>query len=296
MNKTSSINGWVFIDKPKGISSYDVIRKIKKMVNIKKIGHAGTLDPLATGMLGIAFGEATKSIKYFSNIKQYFFEITFGSATDTDDVTGKIIKKTEYIPNINEIKNCLNNFVGNIEQVPPFYSAVKVNGQRAYKLARNNKNFKLSGKKIDIFSLSLVKQVSESCFLLRADCSSGTYIRSLARDIALNLGSLGFISSLRRTKLGRFDEKDLISLEKFRELVHIGDHFEIVHCIQDVLDDIPAVYLDSNLGQNFQNGLSIDFFNSEETFEPLLVLSKSNFLGVGKINKGKINPIRVFNN
>jgi len=140
MNNISTIDGWIFIDKPSGISSFDVIRKIKKMANFKKIGHAGTLDPLATGMLGITFGEATKSIKYFSNIKQYFFEITFGSATDTDDIMGKIIKKTEYIPNISEIRNSLNNFIGKIEQIPPYYSAVKVNGQRAYKLARNNEN------------------------------------------------------------------------------------------------------------------------------------------------------------
>ena len=295
MDKASIIDGWIFIDKPLGISSFDVIRKIKKTISIKKIGHAGTLDPLATGMLGIAFGEATKSIKFFSNFKQYFFEITFGSTTDTNDSTGKILNSTEYIPTITEIQNCLSKFIGKIEQTPPNYSAIKVNGHRAYKLARNNENFKLPTKQIYIHSLMLVKKKSEKCYLFKANCSSGTYIRSLARDIALNLGSLGFISSLRRTKMGKFNEKDLISLEKFRELVHIGDHFDIVHSIQDVLDDIPAVYLDKNLGQKFQNGLSIDFFNSEKTFEPLLVLSNSIFLGVGKINKGKINPIRVFN-
>ena len=214
---------------------------------------------------------------------------------DTDDSMGVIIKKTKYIPNIDEIKDCLNKFIGEIEQVPPDYSAVKINGQRAYKLARNNENFKLSKKYINIYSLSVIKQTSDNSYLFKADCSSGTYIRSLARDIALNLGSLGFISSLRRTKLGRFSEKDLISLEKFKELVHIGDHLDIVHSIQDVLDDIPAVYLDRFDGQRFKNGLSIDFINSVEKFDPLLLLSSSCFFGVGKITNGKINPIRVFN-
>ena len=290
-----TFDGWIFIDKPSGISSYDVIRQIKRILKVKKIGHAGTLDPLASGMLGIAFGEATKSIQFFSNNKQYFFEITFGSKMDTDDSMGVIIKKTKYIPSIDEIKDCLNKFIGKIEQVPPDYSAVKINGQRAYKLARNNENFKLLKKHINIYSLSVIKQTSDNSYLFKADCSSGTYIRSLARDIALNLGSLGFISSLRRTKLGRFSEKDLISLEKFKELVHIGDHLDTVYSIQDVLNDIPAVYLDRFDGQRFKNGLSIDFINSEEKFDPLLLLSSSCFFGVGKIIKGKINPIRVFN-
>jgi tRNA pseudouridine55 synthase len=289
------INGWIFINKPSGITSFDVIRNIKKIINIKKIGHAGTLDPFATGMLGIALGEATKTIQFFSSIKQYEFEIEFGESKDTDDIFGKTTKITEVIPNIDAIKNCIPSYIGEINQVPPNFSAVKVQGRRAYNLARKNEKFVLKHKKVNIYGLECTKQNSKNRFSFKLDCSSGTYVRALARDIAKDLGSLGFVLNLRRTRLGRFTEKDLISLEKFKELVHIGDHFDYVHTIQDVLDDIPAVYLDYEIGQKFQNGLSLDYISNCDFFEPLLILSDLNVLGVGKINKGKLNPIRVFN-
>ena len=147
------LNGWIFIDKPPDISSFDVIKIVKKILKINKLGHSGTLDPFATGVLAIALGEATKSIKYFNSEKTYDFDITFGESKDTDDIKGKTIKSTDLIPNREEIKKVLPEFLGQIEQIPPKFSAVKVNGVRAYKLARREKNFDLKAKKILIHSI-----------------------------------------------------------------------------------------------------------------------------------------------
>ena len=293
--KIKNYSGWIFIDKPEGRTSFDVIRKIKKSLEVKKIGHSGTLDPLASGILGVAIGEATKSIPFFSKRKEYKFEITFGESKDTDDISGVTIDSTELMPSLEQITNCLNQFIGTISQIPPNYSAVKVNGMRAYKLARKNINFELKEKKIEIYNLKCNGQINPSTFSFTVDCSSGTYVRSLARDIAKNMNTLGYISCLRRTKLGKIAEKDIILLDKFCELVHIGDHFGLMHSIQDVLDDIPAVRLDKELSQKFQNGLTFDYCDKKVFFKPLLILSEKRFLGIGELNKGLLKSVRVFN-
>ena len=288
-------NGWIFIDKPKGITSFDVIRKVRAFTKIKKIGHSGTLDPFATGVLALAFGEATKSIQFLSSIKEYDFEITFGEKRDTDDVTGNVIESNDVYPSLNSINNCIKTFIGTIDQVPPHYSAVKVEGQRAYKLARKGKTFELGSKKVEIFKFQCLTKNADNKYSLRVKCSSGTYIRSLARDIAEKLGCFAYVSSLRRTGIGKINEKNLISLDKFEELVHIGDHFDYVHKIQDVLDDIPAVLLCYENAYKFQNGVKLDFDIKTLGTKNVLFISENGPLGVGKINNNKINPIRIFN-
>ncbi len=293
--ESNNYSGWIFIDKPEGKTSFDIIRNIKKILKIKKIGHSGTLDPIASGILGIGIGEATKSIPFFSKRKEYKFEITFGESKDTDDISGKTTMTSQLIPTIGKISNCLNEFIGTISQIPPNYSAVKVNGMRAYKLARNNINFELKEKKIKIYSLQCTGQIDSSTFSFIIDCSSGTYIRSLARDIAKKMNTLGYISYLRRTKLGKITEKDIILVDKFNELVHIGDHFELMHSIQDVLDDIQAVRLDKEFSQKFQNGLTFDYCNKKVYLKPIVIFSETKFLGIGEIDKGVLKPVRVFN-
>ena len=150
-------------------------------------------------------------------------------------------------------------------------------------------------KKIEIYSLQCTGQVSPTTFSFIADCLSGTYIRSLARDIARKLNTLGYSSYLRRTKLGKITEKDIILVDKFSELVHIGDHFELMHSIQDVLDDIQAVRLDKEFGQKFQNGLTFDYLDKKVFLKPIVIFSENNFLGIAEINKGNLKPVRVFN-
>ena len=198
-------------------------------------------------------------------------------------------------PSLDSINSCIMSFIGTIDQVPPNYSAVKVEGQRAYKLARKGKTFDLGSKKVEIFKFQCLAKTDDNIFSFRVKCSSGTYIRSLARDIAEKLGCFAYVSSLRRTGIGKINEKNLISLDKFEELVHIGDHFDYVHTIQDVLDDIPAVLLSYENVCKFQNGVKLDFDIETLGTKNVLFISEDGPLGVGKVNNNKINPIRIFN-
>ena len=288
-------DGWIFIDKPKEISSFEVIRKLRKILNIKKIGHAGTLDPFATGVLAVALGEATKSISYFNASKFYQFRVLFGISKDTDDSTGKTLQTSDAIPSKKDIDVCLKNFIGFQQQVPPRYSAVKINGKRAYKLARENKTFEIKSKEVNIQSLTCLATEKKEEFIFTMECSSGTYVRSFARDLGKMLNTFAHVSELRRIKIGKFGENNIILLDNLAELVHIGDHFEMIHSIQDVLDDIPAVQLNSDLSKKFRNGLNFDYFNEDIFEDTLLIISDEKLLGIGKVIEGKIKPVRVFN-
>lgn len=289
------MNGWIFIDKPKNTTSFNVIKRLKKILNIKKIGHTGTLDPFATGILAIALGEATKSIHYLNQNKVYKFNIVFGELKDTDDITGKTIKRSNILPTLAEIDQCIEKFIGKLRQTPPQFSAVKVNGKRAYKLARNNQKFELKAKDVFIKSIECLgaKDKNEYSFIM--ECSTGTYVRSIARDLGKMLGTYAYVSELRRVKIGKIEEKDIILLDKFEELVHIGDHFELMHSIRDVLDDIPAVLIDQELSRKFRNGLSFEYFNKKSDHDYLLIETNTKVIGIGKAIEGKIKPVRVFN-
>ena len=289
------MNGWIFIDKEKEQSSFQVVKQLKSILNIKKIGHAGTLDPFATGVLAIALGEATKSLFYFNTSKTYLFNIFFGESKDTDDITGKTIKRSEILPSKKQIDGCLKNFIGIHSQVPPRYSAIKINGQRAYKLARNKQTFKIKPRNVEVHKLKCLKSLNKNEFVFELECSSGTYVRSIARDLGEMLGTFAHVSKLRRTKIGKFSEKNIILLDKFRELVHIGKHFDVVHSIKEVLDDIPAVLIDDDLSRNFQNGLGFNYYTEKLDSNFLLVENSKKLLGIGKAQDGVIKPKRLFN-
>ena len=289
------MNGWIFIDKEKEQSSFQVVKQLKSILNIKKIGHAGTLDPFATGVLAIALGEATKSLFYFNTSKTYLFNIFFGESKDTDDITGKTIKRSEILPSKKQIDGCLKNFIGIHSQVPPRYSAIKINGHRAYKLARNKQIFKIKPRNVEVHKLKCLKSLNKNEFVFELECSSGTYVRSIARDLGEMLGTFAHVSKLRRTKIGKFSEKNIILLDKFRELVHIGKHFEVVHSIKEVLDDIPAVLIDDDLSRNFQNGLGFNYYTEKLDSNFLLVENSKKLLGIGKAQDGVIKPKRLFN-
>ena len=292
--KKNNINGWLFIDKPVGVTSFYVIKKIRKFLDIKKIGHSGTLDPLASGVLGIAIGEATKSIDYLNDKKEYEFNITFGESKTTEDLEGETLDSTRSIPNKKEIIAILKNFLGVIEQDPPKHSAIKMNGIRSYNLARKDLNFETKKRKVVIYDLVHIKQLNEHTHKFKTICSSGTYIRSIGRDIAIKLNSLGYISFLRRTRISKISEKNIISLDKLIELVHIGNHFEMVQPIESVLDDIPAVYLNKVDTKKFRNGQMLNIFESSSKINKLLVLDKE-VVGIGKVEEGTLVPIRMFN-
>ncbi|MBD3420302.1 MAG: tRNA pseudouridine(55) synthase TruB [Chitinivibrionales bacterium] len=207
------LNGFLLVDKPCGLSSFAVVKHAKSTFGVARAGHCGTLDPQASGLLVIALGKATRILPYLTtDPKAYSFDVQFGTETDTLDAAGETIKHGGRLPTESEIAESLSRFTGAVEQTPPRFSAVKVSGQRAYKLARQNKQFKLTPRTVDIFSISLDSyHADRGLAALTATCSKGTYIRSLARDMGAALGTYGYCASIRRTRIGNFDVKDAIA-------------------------------------------------------------------------------------
>ena len=213
------INGWLNIDKPYGFSSAKVVAIVKRLLRAKKVGHGGTLDPLASGVLPICINKATKTTEKTMNFsKEYFFNITFGEERTTADAEGEVIKTSNAIPTENEIKNILNNFIGEIQQTPPIYSAIKVNGKRAYDLARNNQNIELQARLVKVFELNFLGFENEKTAKFSVKCGKGFYIRSLAVDISKALNTVGYVSYLRRTEVGIFNKDNMITLEKLKTI------------------------------------------------------------------------------
>ena len=241
----SDFQGWINLYKPKDISSFGVIKKIKKKFDIKKIGHAGTLDPLAEGILPIAIGQTTKLVMFVQNqIKEYEFEIKWGEQTSTDDKEGEIINTSNLIPTIDEIINGLKKFRGKIVQIPPKASAVKINGVPAYKLFRSNVKFNIKEKYVYIHSLSFVESKNTFLTKLKIKCGKGFYVRSFARDFAELLGTKGHLYSLKRTKVGKFGIKDAILLDDLLKIRQRQLGFREIQPSISMLDDILAYEID----------------------------------------------------
>ena len=235
----NDINGWLVVDKPLNMGSTQVVSFLKRLLHPMKIGHGGTLDPLASGVLPIAFGKATRTVPYvMDGLKTYEFCIRFGSKTATDDLEGAVLETTSKIPTVDEVKAVLPLFIGNIEQMPPAYSALKVDGKRAYDLARKGIEPDLKSRIVHIESLKLIEQKENTDMLFEVVCGKGTYVRSLGRDIALACDSLGHLSYLRRTACGAFSIKDSFSLEKIEKMCYNNSLIEQLFSIETVLSDI----------------------------------------------------------
>ena len=297
--KHKDINGWLIIDKPQGMGSTDVVNTTRRLLDANKNGHTGTLDPFATGVLPIAFGEATKLIPFITEgDKVYEFTLKFGAFTNTDDIEGEITHSGGRIPSISEIKAVLPSFLGKIEQTPPAYSAVKINGERAYKLARAGKTFEMPARTVQIKSLKFLEQTAPDSFRFRVECSKGTYVRTLGRDIALKLNTFGHLTALRRTKCGFFSISDTILLENLKNMVYEGAWQDSLLPIQTPLRDIAALAISAEdavklrLGQ----GLSAQKYGVLNSAESLMAAYDQNCLtALVRIDGKKISPIRVFN-
>ena len=251
------IDGFVVVDKPEGVSSFDVVRRLKRLLNPAKIGHAGTLDPLAQGVLVIALGEGTKLIDPLMGMKKdYTFSIAFGQERTSGDREGDVCGQTTILPTETQLQAILPSFIGDIMQVPPIYSAIKVNGRRAYKLARSNQEVVLAPRQITIHDLKLLNHTLPHAQFFTT-CSKGTYIRSLGADIARAVGSLGHISYLRRNRVGYFHEKDAFSLEKIMQLVDTGEIHKFVCPLETMLDDILALAVSEADGDNLLKGRAV---------------------------------------
>ncbi|MEP2735835.1 MAG: tRNA pseudouridine(55) synthase TruB [Erythrobacter sp.] len=252
-------NGWIILDKPRGLGSTQAVAAVKR--NLReggyaktKVGHGGTLDPLAEGVLPIALGEATKLAgRMLDSDKIYDFSVKFGEETATFDTEGEVTRRSEIIPSADDVTSVLPKFTGPIEQVPPAYSAIKVDGKRAYDRARAGEEVELKTRKVTIHGLDLLSFEGNSA-TLRAHVSKGTYIRSLARDIARELGSCGHVTYLRRIKAVPFDEKQAISLDNLNEIGSGASLIDLLLPLEAGLDDIPALHLDQTDAQAVQHG------------------------------------------
>tara|TARA_Y100000588_G_scaffold362574_1_gene424402 strand:- start:1492 stop:2418 length:927 start_codon:yes stop_codon:yes gene_type:complete len=303
-NKKHNVNGWIIIDKPTGKTSSKVVNEVRHLLSARKAGHAGTLDPAATGILPIALGEATKTIPYLVNsLKSYQFTVRWGEDRDTNDSEGSIIASSKIRPDITSIKHSLHEFVGQIKQLPPDYSAVKVNGQRAYKLAREKEKINLAPRTIFIESFDLIEILSDDRATFRVTSGKGAYMRSLARDLGRRLGTYGHISALRRLKVGPFSEKDAISLDSLEALAHSPENHKLILPVEAALDGIPALNLSGDKANRLRCGQSIpvseelDWVHGEAARENglLYTVSCGKLLAVSLLQGGCIKPVRVLN-
>lgn len=298
-NNNKKINGWLCIDKEYGMNSTKVVSSIRKIFGIKKVGHAGTLDPLASGILPVAVGEATKTIPYIQNdIKEYEFTITWGQARDTDDLEGNIIKTSSVIPSKEQILSILPEFTGEIEQIPPQFSAIKIQGKRAYDIARAGGNPRLNPRKIFIENINL-QQVGEDFARFNVTCGKGTYIRSIARDMASSLGTCGYVSYLRRLSVGIFNQNNAISLDNLEKKCISHGSEACLMSISEVLDDIPAYDVDEKQASFIKAGRAICV--SEEQAEPInegeigIAVFDDQAIAMIKKEGDFLKPFKVFN-
>ncbi len=299
----SNIQGWLNIYKPLNISSFAIIRRIKKKFNIDKIGHGGTLDPLAEGILPIAVGKTTKLIPFInSDVKEYEFEIKWGEQTSTDDREGKIIERTDNIPTLENIKIKLKEFRGIIMQKPPKASAKKIKGQRAYNLLRQNIDFEVGEKNVQIFETKIINWENELITKIKIKCGKGFYVRSFARDLAEKLDSKGHVHSLKRTKVGKFNINNANLLDDLLKIGQRLHEFKGFHSSVSMLDDILAYEVDDeesklNLSHGKEINININLLNNPPLNlldrKVIFLTNKGSVLSFGKLDGDLFKPDKV---
>ncbi|WP_291843870.1 tRNA pseudouridine(55) synthase TruB [Maricaulis sp.] len=310
--KGEDIHGWVILDKPLDISSTQAVSAVRRLFNAKKAGHAGTLDPLATGILPIALGEATKTVPFaVEGSKTYRFTIKWGERTDTLDREGEIVATSDVRPDRAAIEAVLPDFIGDIQQVPPAYSAIKVDGERAYDLARSGEDVQLQARTVRIDDLRLLDCTDRDLAVLEMHCGKGAYVRSLARDIAFALGTEGHVAALRRNRVGQFTEAESTRLDVLEEMAHKGAASEALLPVQTALDDIPALAITDEESFQLKLGRPIvllprqaqelkaqrrprEIAGKDCTFTAL-ALCDGVAVALGDARAGKFQPSRVFN-
>ena len=297
-----AINGWVILDKPVGMTSTSAVSTVRRMFDARKAGHAGTLDPLATGVLPIALGEATKTLPYVVDTqKHYQFTLRWGIATSTDDQEGHPIIESDARPVETEIRNALPQFVGEIMQVPPVYSAIKIDGQRAYDLARNGEDVELVARPIFISALELVAIQDADNAIFSVVSGKGAYMRGLARDLARALGTVGHIASLRRTAVGPFREIDTISLDELDSFGQSPAASGGLRPVETPLDDIPALALTEQEAARLKNGQAVSLIRKADLErisafkdgETVLATATGKPVALARYGAGQVRPVRV---
>jgi len=298
--KGNPVHGWLVLDKPEGMTSTQAVGAVKRLFQAQKAGHAGTLDPLATGILPIALGEATKTVPFaVDGGKAYRFTVRFGAETDTDDSEGTIVETSDRRPTLPEIEALLPQFMGEISQVPPRFSAIKVNGNRAYDLAREGEVVELQPRTILVEALRLVDMPDADTAMFEAECGKGTYVRALARDMGRSLGCLGHVIALRRTLVEPFHEEDAVSLAELHDAVDEGEEAlkALLMPVEAALEAIPNLAVGPNDAASLARGQAVLVRGRDA---PVLTGAawahfKGRILALGELERGAFRPTRVFN-
>ena len=303
--KGEIVNGWVCLDKPFGMGSTEAVSKVRRLFDAQKAGHAGTLDPLASGILPIALGEATKTVPFMMEAqKVYRFTINWGISTDSLDREGEITGRSDVRPGVEAVRAALPAFVGEIDQVPPQFSAIKVDGQRAYDLAREGADFELASRRVMIHEASVSDAPDADHVELTIRTGKGVYVRSLARDLAAVLGAEGHVSALRRERVGPFSTENAVTLDFLTDLVHRDAASEGLLPVATALDDIPELAVTDQDAFSLRQGRPIVLLPRQvETLKGQLrgdARTVSVFLGqtlvaLGQLRAGRLEPDRVFN-
>ncbi|MFQ5783402.1 MAG: tRNA pseudouridine(55) synthase TruB [Alphaproteobacteria bacterium] len=288
------IHGWLVIDKPAGMTSARVVARVKRITGAAKAGHGGTLDPMATGVLPLALGEATKTVAYvMGSLKTYRFTVCWGEARVTDDADGEVIETCEMRPDAAAIRAALPVFTGAIEQVPPAFAAIKVNGERAYRLAREGRPVALAPRAVFVDRLDLVEIVDPDHAVFEMRCGKGTYVRALARDLARHLGTVGHLARLRRTVVGGFRDDEAISLDKLETLVHSGALLEHLRPVETALADIPALAVTEAQADRVRSGQSVTALGGDPGM--VRVIAHRRLVALAEVKGDRVHPVRVFN-
>lgn len=292
--KRTEINGWLILDKPVGMTSTHAVSRLKRIFNAKKAGHAGTLDPLASGILPVAFGEATKTVPFVQDgEKAYRFTVKWGAETDSDDADGAITRTSDARPAVEQIDALLPTFIGTIMQTPPAYSAIKIGGERAYDIARDGEEVILQPRPVTIHSLEIVSSTEDET-VLEAECGKGTYVRAIARDLGRLLGCYGHVTALRRTRVGPFTEEDAVSLAALD--TEGAQPFAEMLSVEAGLSELTCVVVDRDGAARLRRGQSLILRGRDAPAEGWAYAACAGVpVAFGTVEGGELSPSRVFN-
>ena len=297
--KGDPVNGWLVIDKPEGMGSTEVVNLTRRLLNAQKNGHTGTLDPFASGILPIAFGETTKLIDFLGDeTKEYEFTVQWGTETDSADSDGSITADNGRIPADEEILAVLPQFCGEITQTPPAFCAVKINGRRAYELARKGEEVNIPERQITVYELEFTGSLPGGRSSFKVRCSKGTYVRSLGRDIARRLGTFGHLCRLRRTRSGIFDESAKILLETLQNVVYVDERKRFLLPSETSLRDIAVMAVSEAEAAKLLHGQALSPKSREHSFsvgQTVPAVCEGRLAAMLRIEETRFSPVRVFN-
>lgn len=295
--KKGTVHGWVALDKPYGMTSTQAVGAMKRIFGTPKAGHAGTLDPLASGMLPIALGEATKTVPYvMDGDKLYRFTVRWGAETSTDDAEGEVVRASDHRPTADDIDAVLDEFEGEILQTPPAFSAIKVDGERAYDLARAGETVELEARPVTVHRLDLIDCPDADTAVFEAECGKGTYVRAIARDMGRRLGTAGHVIELRRLVVGPFGEEDMVTLDTLQAALEAdGDALSLLTPIEAALAGLPQLDVTSDQAVRLRNGNPVLLRGRDAPVEEeaVGVFERGRLMAIAKVEHGELKPVRL---